>query len=617
MVFKQPSAHRGRRRLTALLAVSFGVIASYAEGGESSRVVNFSDVVQDVKEIAPAGADSSSELQMLNQEQVSIILPASRKPEIVESEALDYQPHESFPEIDTVGTLSALIKAMDVMQSHFFELWQGTWPDAIDWTAAVMGTHVSAWLQTLSSTLSDDVLGSSAANAAALGDARAHENIINRYFTQIGAFYFGENAFSLRNQAYDDMLWVVLGWLHAIKFIYHHSSLHYQGQYSGPGSFNSTGWYGAQFIPSFAHRARVFYDLASQGWDTSLCGGGMIWSPYLTPYKNAITNELFISASVSMYLYFPGDNNPSPFASELPQGSPRPAKPHDPDYLNSAIDAYDWLKRSNMTNEKGLFVDGFHIRGWGHGSNRTGTGKCDVRNEMVYTYNQGVLLSGLRGLWEATGATSYLEDGHRLVRNVIVATGFQEPSGIENDGKWAGLGRNGILEDICDAAGSCSQNGQTFKGIFFHHLTLFCAPLPPEPEIPGISFAASKELRALHRRSCADYGPWIARNARAALGTRDKDGEFGMWWGHEASSEAESLPEGSVDYRNLGIPAEPLWQGTNGRFLQHQNPRPRSLKMENLRSQRDVNDRGRGRTVETQGGGVSVLRALWEIVESQ
>merc|ERR1711939_658691 len=30
---------------------------------------------------------------------------------------------------------------------------------------------------------------------------------------------------------------------------------------------------------------------------------------------------------------------------------------------------------------------------------------------------------------------------------------------------------------------------------------------------------------------------------------------------------------------------------------------------------RDLNDRGRGRTVETQGGGIMVLRALWELVE--
>ena len=45
----------------------------------------------------------------------------------------------------------------------------------------------------------------------------------------------------------------------------------------------------------------------------------MSWNPYLEPYKNAITNELFISASIGMYLYFPGDDNDSPF-SRKPTG---------------------------------------------------------------------------------------------------------------------------------------------------------------------------------------------------------------------------------------------------------------------------------------------------------
>ena len=37
-----------------------------------------------------------------------------------------------------------------------------------------------------------------------------------------------------------------------------------------------------------------------------------MWNPSLGPYKNAVTNELFITASVSMYLYFSGDNDASP-----------------------------------------------------------------------------------------------------------------------------------------------------------------------------------------------------------------------------------------------------------------------------------------------------------------
>ena len=38
---------------------------------------------------------------------------------------------------------------------------------------------------------------------------------------------------------------------------------------------SSGGWHGLQISPMAAHRARIFYDLASTGWDEALCDGGM------------------------------------------------------------------------------------------------------------------------------------------------------------------------------------------------------------------------------------------------------------------------------------------------------------------------------------------------------
>ena len=212
-------------------------------------------------------------------------------------------PPDVSPEtINSPSTYGALLYALHVMESHFFSVSHGTWPGAIDWTAAVMGTQVSSSLSVMS--------GYTGVQKLHPSQVYSHENTINRYFTQLTSFYFGENAFSLRTQAYDDMLWVVLGWLESIKFINLHSSLHY-AQPASQSLLHSqnSSWYARQFIPQFAHRARLFYDLASKGWDTTLCGGGMVWNPHLAPYKNAITNELFIAASIGMYLYFPGDDN--------------------------------------------------------------------------------------------------------------------------------------------------------------------------------------------------------------------------------------------------------------------------------------------------------------------
>ncbi|KAL9093068.1 MAG: hypothetical protein Q9165_004206 [Trypethelium subeluteriae] len=532
------------------------------------------------------------------------------------------------------GVLEDLHGALETLQSRFFEVWLGTWPDAIDWTAAVIGTHISDGLSSLTKSLEyllpfDDA----SEGESPIARAQAVENEINKYFSQSVAYYFGEDAFAIRTQAYDDMLWVVLGWLESVKFIDYHVNKHYTDTLPFTTQRESP-WYGHQFQPSFAHRARIFYELASKGWDATLCGGGMVWNPNLGPYKNAITNELFIAAAIGMYLYFPGDPNESPFLDGVRTHS-IPRKRHDDHFLVAAVSAYGWLRNANMTNTQGLYVDGFHIKGWGKNGS-IGTGECDVRNEMVYTYNQGVILSGLRGLWEGTGNTSYLTDGHQLVRNVIAATGWSATTEWPTRRNWSGLGRDGVLEDYCDSRGNCSQDSQGFKGIFFHHLTLFCEPLPPEAMVPGKTHAGTPEARSLHAQSCREYVPWIAHNANAALKTRNEDGVFGMWWRSytaettsDSSVEIPSRPKGAEDYRNTArVPLDGIWQqpyaidrhdrssafhGIEGLHGEH-GPSIGKKINHDCADTKDANDRGRGRTVETQGSGVAVVRALWEFV---
>ncbi|EPS30335.1 putative alpha-1,6-mannanase [Penicillium oxalicum 114-2] len=493
-------------------------------------------------------------------------------------------------------TLEDLLDALNVMQREYFVLWQGTWPSSIDWTAAVLGTHVAATLSSFSSS-AYDIDGASTQGLF----FPALENTINYFFSQTSAFYFGENAFSLRNQAYDDMLWVVLDWLEHVKFQNLHSSLYYSGSGDSLSNSSSQAWYGTQFRDAAAHRARIFYELASAGWDQTLCDGGMIWNPTLLPYKNAITNELFTSASIAMYLYFPGDPIDSPFVVESSRDAPSQHHRHDPAYLKAAIDAYDWLKNSNMTGVGGLYADGFHISGW-RSSTQPGSRKCDELNEMVYSYNQGVVLSALRGLWLATGELDYLRDGHELVRKALRATGWPYLSSR----KWAGLGRGGVMEDTCDSHASCSQDGQTFKSIFFHHLAEFCRPLRPE-EVAFLEGRADESVPrpdwedavAQHLGICRAYKSWVEHNARAALVTRDEDGKFGQWWGlpygqMDVASEmvnSSTLPPGANDYRNSGFDAAAAAAASQV-------------------SPRDFNDQGRGRTVETQAGGLAVLRAL-------
>jgi hypothetical protein len=582
-----------------------------------------------------------------------------------------------------------MFMALSDMQDAYFQRWLGTWPHGNDWTRAVMNTHVVAALRAISDELElsqpDD------------GVPRKEE-VISGYFSDVLAYYFGEDAFSIRNQAYDDMLWVVLGWLESIQFIDEHgqhlSRMASAGLETGPGAET---WYGNRWIPAFAHRARIFWELAAKGWDTKLCGGGMLWNPRLMPYKNAITNQLFISASINMYLHFPGDPNTSPFSTSPASDAnhanhPHPTaewQPRDPRFALAAQEAHAWLSTSNMTNAHGLYADGFHISGHPSPGSSNNT-KCDQRDEMVYTYNQGVLLSGLAGLYRATGRESYLREGHALIHNVIRATGWdlrrQKP--VDDDDfrvlpPWHGLGRLGVLEDACDVSGTCSQDAQTFKGVWMHHFAGFCAPgaLGRRPSFVRSEAAAaaatgrdagvdddddddeasSSGTAARHRAECRRYIPWLAHNARAAMATRDGGGLFGMWWtvgllrltraemDELAQDVAAPMPAGGevVDYRNWGVPQDEVWvrvveeelsrpgseeasrsgsrsgSGDLGQKPVGMNDGLRERKKESVPQKRgpdsagqgawDPNLRGRGRTVETQGGGLALLRALWVV----
>ncbi|KAN0102848.1 glycoside hydrolase family 76 protein [Hyaloscypha variabilis] len=462
----------------------------------------------------------------------------------------------------------AMVNALEVMQSEF---WGGSnWPLGIDWTEAVFNQIEWAALNSI----------------ARYGGASA-AGTVNQYYSQLLNFYNGEDVTAIMNEKYDDMQWVVLEWLEAIKFLTLYENT--------PQNQNS--------IAEFAHRARSFWDAASQGWNTTLCGGGMVWTWTLLPYKNAITNELYVSSSIGMYLYSPADSIGSP-----------PVPAHDPKYLNAAVEAYKWLSTIGLTNSQGLYVDGFHIAGYQNASD-PGTGNCDQRDEDVYTYNQGVVLSGLRGLWDATGEEFYLDDGHTLVSNVIAATGWI--SSTEQNSTWSGLGSNGTLQDVCDVTNSCSQDGQNFKGVFFSHFTSFCEPLAVG-QAEGIIFKGTIAQAQAHQAKCDSYKDWVQHNAQAAYRTRNTTGVYGGNWNVPATDAAcaspPQQPAGSSDYRNKGIPSNWTLPGlappavSNVGLIGTGPSCPPNTT--------DPNTLGRGRTPETQSGGLAVMMALVQAEES-
>ena len=190
------------------------------------------------------------------------------------------------PNTPTSVHLIRLQTLVRVLQSEYFSPEAGAYPTAIDWTSTVLATHLINYFQQTND---------------------------HRYFSHLVAFFHRQNVTGLIRQNYDDQLWVVLTFLRGAAY----------------AATREPEW-----VDPFLERASVFYDLARAGWDDQTCGGGMVWGRWAR-YKNAVTTELWIAASIGMYEVL---------------GEER--------MLEDAAKGWVWLQKSGMFNEEGLINDG-------------------------------------------------------------------------------------------------------------------------------------------------------------------------------------------------------------------------------------------------------------------
>lgn len=119
----------------------------------------------------------------------------------------------------------------------------------------------------------------------------------------------------------------------------------------------------------------------------------------------------------------------------------KPNSPSSQYYLNEAKRAYNWIKNSGLIGTNNLLNDGLDLT------------TCKSNGNVVFTYNQGVILSGLVEMTWATGDNSYNTLANTIALSAI---SILAPKGI-------------LVENLCEP-NACSGDEQQFKGIFARNI---------------------------------------------------------------------------------------------------------------------------------------------------
>jgi len=164
----------------------------------------------------------------------------------------------------------------------------------------------------------------------------------------------------------------------------------------------------------------IFDELVRLSW-TRKCDGGLIWKPR-QPYKNAVTNELFIIIAARLAI----------------EEKDSVKKQY---YQGWALREWTWFRKSKMYTDSAWISDGL-----------THDCSCVVSDGLDLTYNQGIVLGALTYLYQLTSDRSYLAEAQKLAHSSMK--------------KY--ISANGVLTEY----GDINHDKIQFKGIYIRYLAL-------------------------------------------------------------------------------------------------------------------------------------------------
>lgn len=227
--------------------------------------------------------------------------------------------------------------------------------------------------------------------------------------------------------------------------------------------YDDDGWWALAWIDaydltgnaSYLSMAEAIFTTMTGGWDTTTCGGGLWWNTSKT-YKNAIPNELFLAIAAKLANRTTGSVSAG--------------------YLKWAQQEWVWFKSSGMINAQNLVNDGL---------TSTNPDACTNNGGNTWTYNQGVILSGLVELHRADQDPALLPQAEAIANSAIAK--------LTNS--------SGILIEKSVAGGDAPQ----FKGVFLRNLAALYAAAP-DPHYKTFAEVNANSILANDQSAGSQFG---------------------------------------------------------------------------------------------------------------
>lgn len=172
------------------------------------------------------------------------------------------------------------------------------------------------------------------------------------------------------------------------------------------------------------------------------------------------------------------------FTTSIKLANRLPSTPYPSYYMDEAFRSYTWFRESGMINGENLINNALDLK------------TCQNDGNFVFSYNQGILLSGLAEMTWATEDPQYAELADVIALATINAM----------------TGSDGILREPCEPH-ACNSDQEQFKGIFNRNVQFLYKRnphLPPE----------TAEI----------YKNFLQRNADSIWARNNVDNQMGLVW---------------------------------------------------------------------------------------